>query len=217
MDEQTIRHRKSMMRQRGKRGRAKRTELQREMDYVDEANLYLRGYTYQSIAEWIGEHREYDLTPSMIGMDLKRVRERWQNMYLRDVDDVKAQELARIDRIEREAWEAWDKSKLDITETKALSKTDSWGEANKKPTYNRKEIQKITKNRDPYTRFIEIVQWCVEQRMKIFGLDAPKTVNVNWRQEAISAGIDNPDMFVDGLANEFIEAARKNKNLAAED
>ena len=52
------------------------------------------------------------------------VREQWLQSSLLDFDARKAQELARIDRVETEAWAAWEKSKRarEITTTERITR-----------------------------------------------------------------------------------------------
>jgi hypothetical protein len=54
--------------------------------------------------------------------------------------------------------------------------------------------------------YLQGVQWCIQQRCKILGLDAPKTVNVNWRQAASDAGA-NPDEIMNKLVEAYVKGA----------
>ncbi len=80
-------------------------------------------------------------TQPQICYDLKIIRKRWMESSVSDFNQRKAEELAKIDNVEREAWVAWTTSK-----------------GNQTPTG------------DP--RFLQNVQWCIQKRCKILGLDA---------------------------------------------
>lgn len=190
--------------------RHKRTKFEKEMDLVDEARLYLRGWPMAKIAEWITKNRVYSLSAPSVSLDMKVLRERWREHYMRDIDEIKSTELARLDRMEMEAWDAWDKSKEKKQEIERFKTTDKWtGRPDlKKPAYTRERLKHLVIERDPNPKYLEIVQWCIEQRIRVFGLDAPKQVNINWRKEAEAAGI-NPEEALSKLEEEFIEAARR--------
>lgn len=200
----------SLTRRRWKKRMNKRTEMEREMDLVDIARLYLEGHTFLHISEWISNNRHYTLTAAQIGVDVKLIRERWQERYISDYNVVKAQELARIDRLEQACWEEWERSKGESVKQEVLKTTDTWsgdGEPNRgSRAYSRERVRRIAQERTGDMNYMKGIQWCIEKRISIFGLDAPKTVNVNWRQEAEKAGV-NPEEVISGLQREFLEAA----------
>jgi hypothetical protein len=130
----------------------KRSEYQRESDLVEINRLYLRGDTQMSIAEKLA------LSQSQISRDLATIQRRWRESSIVDLNEAKQRELARIDELEREYWQAWQASRGEQQRSTA-SKT---GEV------NRAQITKYESAGDP--RFLQGVQWCVEQRCKILGL-----------------------------------------------
>jgi hypothetical protein len=124
------------------------------------AGLFLQGVRRQGeLAERLGVDR------STISRDLKVLDARWQQSGVRDLDAAKGQELDRIDLIEREAWEAWEKSKKG-RETTTTEQTTGGDCARTKAG-----IRKEEEHGDP--RYMDIVQWCSEQRRKLLGLNAP--------------------------------------------
>ena len=193
---------------RGIKGNRKRTKMEREADFVDVARMYLNGRSQGEIVEWIGLNRNYTVCITTINNDLKAIREKWRERYLQDYDAVKVQELANIDELEKAAWEAWNKSMGEIKEAKQDEVVDIWhGNKTGASGYTRKKSHVAAKDGLGNPQYLLQIERCIKMRISIFGLDAPKTVNVNWRQEAKEAGVENPDEYVNTLAEDFLAAA----------
>ena len=156
----------------------KRTAFQIERDRRDIADLYLQGWTQARITQHINdsEERDYQLSARMIGYDLKAIQTAWQASALVDIDAAKARELAKVDRLEREYWDAWERSCEDA-ETSAQTtrgKVTKYEGANGVFVYERPaDLTKTQHKRDGDPRFLAGVQWCIERRCKILGIDAP--------------------------------------------
>ena len=121
----------------------KRSPDQVEADRAAIARRYLQGMTQAEIGA------ELAMTQQMVSYDLQVVRQRWRDSGLRDLDEAKTIELAKIDALEREYWDAWRASK-----------------------------------RPPATgtpAYLTGVQWCIDRRIKLLGLDAPDRVDVELR------------------------------------
>jgi hypothetical protein len=70
----------------------------------------------QGKAQWeIAE--QCKVTEATISYDLGKIREQWRASTVRDFDEMKAQELARIDHLEATLWEAWEASKQPMLRT----------------------------------------------------------------------------------------------------
>jgi hypothetical protein len=108
------------------------------------AELYLAGKHQTAIAEVFG------VSQATISRDLDAIKKDWQESALVVFDEIKAKELAKVDNLEREYWDAWQESKV-------LKSKDDDG-----------EDVRLSKDGDP--RFLSGVQWCIEQRLKIFGV-----------------------------------------------
>lgn len=121
--------------------------------------MYLKGSTQAEIAKAIGVSRV------QITQDLKEVRAWWKDRTAFDLDEFKAEQLAKLDNLERELWQAWDESKKP---TISSTVSDTTAGANPGRTRSRKEI---TSAGDP--RFLAQIQDCIDQRCKILGLYAP--------------------------------------------
>ena len=142
--------------------------------------------------------------------DTKVIERQWIEHYLDDVNAMKAKELARIDKIERAAWEAWDASKRTLAKTeKEQVENEQSGKDDKVYQRHRKtRAKKTEQERDPDKKFLETVQWCVEQRCTILGLNAAQRYDISWRKQAEAAGIE-PEKLKKKLVDEFVSAARK--------
>ena len=143
----------------------KRTPAQKQRDAVDIARLYIQHYTQEQIADWLGRNRPYRITRQQISLDLKGIFEEWRKESVRTLDERKAEELKRLDRIEAEAWLAWEKSKDEITRVMQEKKGGVNG------TIERATVTKEKSNGDP--RFMVVIDRCVERRAKLLGLDQP--------------------------------------------
>lgn len=154
----------------------KRTTFQIERDRQDIADKYLQGWTQSRIAEYLNNdaNRGYQLSRQMISYDLQRIQEDWRESALIDIDEAKTQELAKIDRLEREYWDAWEKSKED-----AVSKTiERYMSGTDKKTANKRvKEQERTSEQFGDSAFLRGIQWCIEQRCKILGIDKPPAVD----------------------------------------
>jgi len=142
----------------------KRTAFQIERDRRDIADMYLQGWTQARITEHLNARKgiDYQLSTRMIGYDLKSVQEAWRASALIDIDEAKARELAKVDRLEREYWDAWGRSCEDAETTR--QEGDETGPS---------KVVKTSKGQAGDPRFLAGVQWCIERRCKIIGVDAP--------------------------------------------
>lgn len=151
---------------------AKRTHFQIERDRQHIADWYLQGLTQAVIAERINTdpEREYTLTQQTISNDIRRLQELWLKSSVRDFDEIKAKELAKIDRLEREYWRGWERSCEDAETVRQEGSKDDEGQ----PGVDK--IVKTAKGQAGDPRFLAGVERCIERRCKIFGIDAPTEV-----------------------------------------
>lgn len=176
----------------------KRTPFQIERDRTEIAALYLRGKTQHEIAEaLISPDRGYVLSQQMISYDLKQIQAVWRQSQMVDVDEIKGRELARIDRLEVQYWDAWERSQdnAEIEITRASGKRKGGNDATPEQIERTKRVEGRVGN----PAFLAGVQWCIEQRCKIFGLYAPE--RIEWRKEASENGIDPGGIFNELVAN----------------
>lgn len=137
----------------------------------DVADLYLSGYTQVEIA---AKHR---VTQQQISSDLHVLQKQWLDAALMDFNEAKSRELARIDRLEREYWEAWQRSLTEQVKTSKRAKESSKDSS--------KEAGELRESRTGDERFLAGVRWCIEQRLKIFGVYATDKSQNDWRKEIL--------------------------------
>lgn len=137
----------------------KRTQFQRERDYLEIARLYLHGKTQEEIGA------EVNLDQGQVCRDLAVIRGRWQKSAVMDMNEAKNRELGRIDELERTYWQAWQDSKQPKETTNTEKSTR--GEAATAKASIRKE------ERDGNPAYLAGVMSCIERRCRLLGIDAP--------------------------------------------
>lgn len=146
----------------------KRTPIQIQEDRTKIARWYLQGRTQAQIAVDLG------VSSSQVFYDLKAIQKEWREQRFSDIDQIKADQLAKIDEVERVAWEAFKRSQEDRVISIAEMKTDA---ANPKDAKSKTSMKKEGQAGDP--RFLERISWAIEQRLKLFGLYAPAKIAIS--------------------------------------
>lgn len=141
------------------------------------ADLYLQGWLQVDIAD------ELHIDQSTVSRDLKAIQAAWVRSTLIDFDAAKAREVAKVDRLEREYWQAWQESKKEKVSTSTETAQLKDGKRNKA------QIRREERNGDP--RYLLGVQWCIDKRCKILGLDAPKAVDVRITEGEVNDAIEH--------------------------
>jgi len=176
------------------------------------ADLYLKGLTQSKIAELEG------VTQPCIHNDLKAIRKQWVSETLTNFDEIQARELAKIDNLETAAWQAWERSCEDLVTVTEDIKREMRAEAEqtvearvsglaaklsgmepeKKMMPTEQNTKTTTKGQAGDPRFLERIAWCIEQRVKIFGLvksdkqSAAAVINFNWNNIVPRSEIEDP-------------------------
>lgn len=134
------------------------------------ADMYLRGLSQPEIAQKVGVNQ------SQVSRDLKKLREEWLDRSIQAIDRRKAEELAKIDKLEMEYWDAWERSKKD-SETTTIERYGSPPTSGAFGSVVPSKIKEVKKKegRDGTAMFLAGVQWCIEQRCAIIGVYAPKS------------------------------------------
>jgi len=146
-----------------------RQAAQRDRDRKIIAELYLKGLAQWDIADQV------KVDQSTVSRDLTFIRAQWRKDTLFDFNEAKNRELARIDLLELTNWEAWERS-LEEFRSKSIkqraAKIERQGQEDETRITPIESISKAEgRNGDP--RFLQGVQWCIERRCKILGIDAP--------------------------------------------
>lgn len=136
------------------------SQVERDKRRISE--MYLRGELQADIAA------ELKLSQSTVSNDLAALRDEWKASSLMDFNERRAQELAKTDDLEREYWVAWKRSQADAE--KKMKKAIQY------PIGIRKEQQENTETQTGDPRFLNGVQWCINKRCELLGLDAPKSI-----------------------------------------
>ncbi len=150
------------------------------------ADLYLQGWLQADIAA------EIEMSQSTVSRDIAAIQAAWLESSLVDFNEARAQELAKIDRLEREYWDAWERSCEDaemLTQRTRGKVQQRQGERGEFISEQPAEATKTTRGQAGDPRFLAGIQWCIERRCKLLGLDQPERVQVDWREQ-VPAGYD---------------------------
>jgi len=110
-------------------------------------------------------------TQAQVSRDLKAIQELWAEKATEAIDQKKAEELAKIDKLERTYWEGWERS-IEAFKAKIVKgKKSKAGKGAEDIEQTLKEEERVG---DP--RFLAGVQWCIDKRLKLFGLEAPQKI-----------------------------------------
>lgn len=140
--------------------------MEREARQEVAAREYLRGASLRKIGEIVGTSHVTVLN------DINTIRERWKSNAERDLGERISEELAKIDNLESEYWNAWNRSREERKRQRL--RTSGMGDvrAGKSDVV---EIDRTNETEeligDP--RYLAGVQWCIERRCKLLGIDAP--------------------------------------------
>lgn len=149
-----------------------RTPVEVDRDRRIVSELYLKMMTLRQISEATG------LSIMTVSRDLEAVRKRWQREAVRDIGERKMIELARLDKIEAEAWDAWERSKKPRERKETLVEKNDEGDGEKLRTFSKKRTSLVSEEYVGDPRYLAIIQKCIEQRASLIGLNAPvKTEN----------------------------------------
>lgn len=183
------------------------------------AALYVQGKTQWDIARRLG------CGQGTVSKDLAAIREEWKARSVRDFESRLAEELARLDALEAEAWAGWARSRRDAetvhrqTDSVRQSPTNDKGKPTPPrgkpapPAQNlvpiRETVRKTTKGQAGDPRFLERVAWCVETRLKLMGLlRGPATVVnqpiIDW--SVIMGGVPLDQPVPDAIEAQIVEA-----------
>jgi hypothetical protein len=154
------------------------------------ARLYIQQRTQYEIAALVGVNQ------GTVSRDLEVIRQEWQASAVMDLGTRKAQELARIDRIEAEAWAAWERSVQDA-KMYHVETTSGMVDGDGRPLPDRTRKRQTQKGQAGDPRFLERVGWCIEQRCRILGMNAPEkheysgSLTLEQRRDRLLAVLDH--------------------------
>lgn len=132
------------------------------------ARLYLQGRTQRSIAIELG------ISQSSVGLDLKRVRERWRAEAADKYETWLLEQLAKLDAIEQEAWAGWERSQQNSVTI----------------TNGPKGATTSTRNQAGDPRFLDMALSVIERRCRLLGFDLTDDTLQAVRQAAAAAALE---------------------------
>jgi len=141
-------------------GSKHRTKYQRARDLVLIAEMYLGGALQTEIAEKLG------ITQARVSQELKVIQKEWERRYAGTIHQLKMRELTKIDALELMYLDQFEKS---IN----LSRVTREEKRGNKESYTKERVEENELG-DP--RYLQGIQWCIEQRCKLLGLNAPVKV-----------------------------------------
>jgi hypothetical protein len=113
---------------------------------------------------------------------LGELEKRWRGASQVEVEQAKGEVLDETAQLKREYYDAWQRSCEDAeTETKRQRQA---GEGNEV-----KEMMKVTKAQAGDPRFLQGVQWCIERRCKLLGIDAPQKTDLTSDGKAVTFNV----------------------------
>lgn len=155
-----------------------RSKIRREKDLVIIADMYIRGESQTVIGKAVG------VTQQTISVDLKEIQKRWVEHTVRNLDEAKAEALAKIDRLENEYWKMFTASQ----ETKIGRITDGNGK--------KRTIIQPRSEHNPFGNIIYLdgIRKCIIDRRALLGLDVAKGLDVTSGGEILKAYVGiSPD------------------------
>lgn len=139
-------------------------ELANQARNTNVMDAMIRGQSKKAIA------LANNISVSTVNDIIRDSKDAWRDYRIEDYDLLLTIELERINRIEAEAWDAYEKSKKPlVTQTRH---SDGQYDPAGKLIITKHEIK--TQDRHPDPRYMNIIQWCTEQRLKIMGGYAPE-------------------------------------------
>ena len=139
---------------------ARRTRGQREYDQQKLITLWCQGTPIHEIANQLNVSNRTNFK------DLAKLRKQWANDIRSNIDEFVAEQCRKIDHLEMLAYAAWFRS-CETEESTRSTASDS-------PSGRHSKITKTEKPTSGDPRYLEKVQWCIEQRLKLVGAYAPE-------------------------------------------
>lgn len=142
-----------------RRGRARR-----QHDIYEVSRLYLEGVPQPTIAQRLG------ITTSQVRVDLDSIRRAWRRAQRDNFDEARRREIAKVDHLESVYWDAWVRSQRDQEETVTERRDGTTAVA----------IARVRRRTGITGDLAALagVQWCIERRVRLLGLDAPTRITV---------------------------------------
>lgn len=175
-------------------GRDKRPKIQRDRDLATIAELRLKGWTQQQIADYL------EVNQATISRDLKMLETRWKESSMRDFDAERGMQLDRLDLLEREYWQAWERSQ-ESKETSIREQLRNAIASEEGTTAGGGRVRMSTRTEEKIgdPQFLNGIGKVISERSKLLGLypdgqrDRSAEDNLKGYLEYLSEKQDKPD------------------------
>ena len=158
-------------------GKRNNVQLERDRDYS--WGEYLKGVPVQEINKRVNaraqaENLGYTISRPVTYDDITARLAEYRKESEAVLNDQVQIELAKVNKLEQEYWEAWERSKTAKRRTE-IEGGEMVGSNITGGTVKKRTTEQIFG--DP--RYLEGVQWCIERRCRMLGLDQPLEINAN--------------------------------------
>jgi len=143
------------------------------------AAAYLRGDTQNTIAISL------EVDQATVSRDLTALRKAWMQSALVDINEAKARELAKVDNLELTYWAAWERS-LENAEVQTVEKQGVIHDKDGKVVGSRVKQTDRQEGQSGNPAFLKGVEWCINKRCELLGLDAPKKQDITTGGESLN-------------------------------
>lgn len=165
------------------RGPVEKKKIAQRRALVSE--LFLAGHRHlEDLRERLKEEG-VTVSVATISKDLSALRADWLEQSLENTGERIALELARIARVEREAWAGWERSHGPHVEETMVTRPGAKGKSGVG------EVRRKTVPLAGDPRFLRTVLDAIERRCKLLGLDAPEVVRAFLSQVAPGANVED--------------------------
>lgn len=132
-------------------------------------DLYMKGHTQRRVQELAREQTGHSFSTGFVAKAIAKAVAEWKSNKQDLIENHKAIELEKINRLEMTAWDAWERStQVEVVKKDRKVKGKDGGKMAVAMTEN------TTRNNTGDPRFLQTIQWCTEQRCKILGIEVPQ-------------------------------------------
>lgn len=140
----------------------KRSKIQHERDRLTIAELHLKGWTQQRIADFL------ELDKSNICRELKKIKAQWQAQTIEDHNLYVQQELRRLAMLEAELWDGWTRSQE--SREVSLNEKNLTGKDTSGNPVGRLKVATRVEQRTGDISFLGGIQRVIDSRCRLLGL-----------------------------------------------
>lgn len=153
----------------------KRSKIQQERDRLTIAELYLKGWSQQRIADFL------ELDKSNISREIKKVKASWKAEAIEDYGIYVQGELRRLAMLESEYWAGWERSQQ--SREVSMNERLATGKDELEQFLSRIKQSTRTEQRVGDAVFLNGILSCIKERAKLLDLYPKETK----QQESVEA------------------------------